>query len=119
MISDSHDLLGRLEETESSEHHRHVVEYIAAQTMKVLDVDPAPALLGSNTLSEIGLDSVTFMELHHELMSTLTIDLPIEQLAADASLDELAGLVLKQLALAGVVGEPPPGRYEDGDQTTL
>jgi aryl carrier-like protein len=75
---------------------------ITEQVARVLGFSPAK-LNKQNSLMNLGLDSLTAIELRNRFNNEMGVNLPVIKIIEGASISQLAELMLSQLALAGII----------------
>ena len=80
---------------------------ITEQVARVLGFSPAK-LDRQEPLTNLGLDSLTAIELRNRINNEIGVHLPVIKIMEGASISQLAELMLSQLALAGIITSASP-----------
>lgn len=110
-----------LQEVSLEEGQKLVVGYLQERASEVLNLMPPRRPEPQQSLNDLGFDSMRGMELRHRIMTELEVDIPPEIFIGSSTLTQLAGLVLDQLVLTGVIQSEPlsPALSDDTEDITL
>jgi hypothetical protein len=114
--------LTRLAAEQPEAAHEAVLGLLLDGLAALLRLGPAdrealrPGFAGTR-LNQLGLDSLTTVQLRNRLLADLSADVPAEQLLGGATAAEIAGLVCQQLVLRSMIAGA--GEAEDGELEVL
>jgi acyl transferase domain-containing protein/NAD(P)-dependent dehydrogenase (short-subunit alcohol dehydrogenase family)/SAM-dependent methyltransferase/acyl carrier protein len=97
------EIVGRLNQAAPDERQGLLLEYVQEQLVKILKLRPGNPLLPDQGFFEMGMDSLTAMELKNTLQSSLGLTLPSTLLFDYPTLGALTRYIAQQL----LVPEPP------------
>jgi acyl transferase domain-containing protein/acyl carrier protein len=95
-------LLADLQQAGGRQRHGLLVAYLQALVAKVLGQSPPSTVNPDQLLTRLGFDSLMSVELKNHCRNELGVDLPIETILENASIERLAGIIGNELALADV-----------------
>ena len=111
VASGSSDVLQRITVAAPSERPAILATFLGEQVARVLALSSANRVRLDQSIMDIGMDSLTAMEMRNRLQGALKIKLGVADLLRGPTLDELSGELLAQLGLAGDAtraGAEPP-----------
>jgi microcystin synthetase protein McyG len=109
------DLRARLRAVAPGRRHGLLVEHVAAEAAKVLGLKASDAIGGAQGFFELGMDSLTSVELRNRLRAALGCDLPATLAFDHPTPDVLADFLLARLAdppAASAQNAPKPDALE-------
>nr|WP_234413498.1 acyltransferase domain-containing protein [Anabaena sp. WA102] len=92
----------RLEITPLKERYTVLIDYIEKHLSKVLGFDSLHHLKPTQALNELGLDSLTAMELKNRFVKELEVDVAIERFIEGITIEQLADLLLIQFTFTTI-----------------
>jgi acyl transferase domain-containing protein/acyl-CoA synthetase (AMP-forming)/AMP-acid ligase II/acyl carrier protein len=106
------EILERLAKAQPNDHLRLLKAYARDQLSRVLGFDSSFVIEPRQGFFEIGMDSLTALELRNRLQTDLRQPLPSSLLFDHPSIESLAGYLVREVfALAD--GAPPPGSFRE------
>ncbi|MCF2151836.1 acyltransferase domain-containing protein [Desmonostoc muscorum LEGE 12446] len=92
----------RLEITPLKERHAVLIDYIEKHLSKVLGFNSSHLLKATQALNELGLDSLTAMELKNRFVKELEVDVAIERFIEGITIEQLADSLLMQFTFTTI-----------------
>jgi aryl carrier-like protein len=89
-------------EKNPEELYSSLLQYLRTQVTKVLRLDLSLQLDPEQSLNELGLDSLTGIELKNRINTELETNVPLEKFFDDASLSKWAKLLVEKVVLENI-----------------
>ncbi|MFB2983004.1 type I polyketide synthase [Microseira sp. BLCC-F43] len=96
------ELMNQLQTATPEKQRELLIAYLQIQVTKVLGLDASNPPEAHHSLNELGLDSLTSIQLRNWIRTDIKVDLPMKKFIVEASIDQLANALLEQLALASI-----------------
>jgi acyl transferase domain-containing protein/acyl carrier protein/phospholipid N-methyltransferase len=102
------EFIGELEKTPDSERQKFLIAYVCSQVAKVLGLNPSDPLDVHLGFFDIGMDSLTSVELRNRLQTDLECNLPATVVFDYPTVESLADYLIREVpSLAAMISAPP------------
>ena len=111
------DIVSDLRQADERDRHRIMSAFLAQQVMRVLALPSANRVPVDQSLMEIGMDSLTAMELRNRVQSVLHVRVAVGELLQGPTIDELSTRLLAATQFLEPVAAAPeqsPTNWEEG-----
>lgn len=102
LLTQNLQLLQQLTSSDETKRQEILVNYIREKVIKVLGLDESQHLNLQKPLSEMGLNSLSNIDLKNQIDTEIGVNLPIEILLAGSNIHQLVNVLLEQLTTKSI-----------------
>jgi acyl transferase domain-containing protein/acyl carrier protein len=119
---ESNEIAKFMEELEKSnveDRTNLLINYLQNKTSQILELPVSETLLPHQSFADLGFDSLMVFDLKNKIYQELKLDLSLKKLAEGSTIEQLASILIEQLALKNILISSPSTPHENSNLETF